>query len=85
MCSGTFFGEQVTRTVPPKEFDLSWPKGGLTQKQSNDLSTLAFIERKEDIVLPGPSSLGKTHLMTALEQNACMVFRFFIHAVCSLR
>ena len=54
------------------EFDLSWPKGGLTQKQFNELSTLAFIERKENIILLGPSGLGKTHLMTALGQKACM-------------
>lgn len=53
------------------EFDLNWPKGGLTQKQFNELSTLAFIERKENIVLLGPSGLGKTHLMTAWGQKAC--------------
>ena len=55
-----------------EEFDLSWPKGGLTEKQFNELSTLAFIERKENIVLLGPSGLGKTHLMTALGQKACL-------------
>jgi len=55
-----------------EQFDLSWPKGGLTQKQFNELSTLTFIERKENIVLLGPSGLGKTHLMTALGQKACM-------------
>jgi DNA replication protein DnaC len=55
-----------------ENFDLSWPKGGLTQKHFNEISTLAFIERKENIVLLGPSGLGKTHLMTALGQKACM-------------
>lgn len=55
-----------------EEFDLSWPKGGLTNKQFNELSSLAFIERKENVVLLGPSGLGKTHLMTALGQKACM-------------
>ena len=54
------------------EFDLSWPKGGITQKQFNELSTLSFIDRKENIILLGPSGLGKTHLMTALGQKACM-------------
>ncbi len=54
------------------DFDLSWPKGGLTQKQFNELSSLAFIERKENIILLGPSGLGKTHLMTALGQKACL-------------
>lgn len=55
-----------------EEFDLSWPKGGITQKQFNEISTLSFIERKENIILLGPSGLGKTHLMTALGQKACM-------------
>jgi DNA replication protein DnaC len=55
-----------------EEFDLDWLKGGLTRKQFNELSTLAFIQRKENIVLLGPSGLGKTHLMTALGQKACM-------------
>jgi len=54
------------------EFDLSWPKGGLTQKQFNELSTLAFVERRENIILLGPSGLGKTHLMRALGQKACL-------------
>jgi DNA replication protein DnaC len=53
-------------------FDLSWPKGGLTQKQFNEMSSLTFIERKENIILLGPSGLGKTHLMTALGQKACL-------------
>jgi len=55
-----------------EEFDLSWPKGGLTQKKFNELSTLAFLERKENIIFLGPSGLGKTHLMTALGQKACL-------------
>ncbi len=55
-----------------EEFDLSWLKGGLSGKQFNELSSLAFIDRKENIVLLGPSGLGKTHLMTALGQKACM-------------
>jgi DNA replication protein DnaC len=44
----------------------------LTAKQFGELSSLAFIERKENVILLGPSGLGKTHLMTALGQKACM-------------
>jgi DNA replication protein DnaC len=55
-----------------EDFDLSWPKGGLTAKLFGELSSLAFIERKENVILLGPSGLGKTHLMTALGQKACM-------------
>ena len=30
-------------------FDLSWLKGGLTQEKFNELSTLSFVERKENV------------------------------------
>lgn len=55
-----------------EDFQLEWPKGGLTQRKFQELSTLAFIERKENIVFMGPSGLGKTHLMLALGHKACM-------------
>jgi DNA replication protein DnaC len=54
------------------DFDLSWIKGGLTQKQFNELSSLNFIERKENIILLGPSGLGKTHLLQAWGVKACL-------------
>jgi len=53
------------------EFDLSWLKGGLTAKQFNELKTLAFIERQENVILLGSSGLGKTHLMLGFGQKAC--------------
>ncbi|MBN1997636.1 IS21-like element helper ATPase IstB [candidate division KSB1 bacterium] len=55
-----------------EEFDLAWLKGGLTQKKFAELSSLSFIERRENVILLGPSGLGKTHLMTALGQKACL-------------
>jgi DNA replication protein DnaC len=54
------------------DFDLSWPKGGLTEKKFKELGTLSFIRRKENIILLGPSGLGKTHLMLALAHKACL-------------
>ena len=54
-----------------EDFDLSWLKGGLTACQLAELSSLAFVERKENLVLMGPSGLGKTHLMLALAHKAC--------------
>jgi DNA replication protein DnaC len=54
------------------DFDITWLKGGLSQAKLKDLSSLAFIERKENIMLLGPSGLGKTHLMLALGHHACM-------------
>ena len=55
-----------------EDFDINWLKGGLTQKKFNELSTLSFIERKENIILLGPSGLGKTHLLLALGHKACL-------------
>lgn len=45
---------------------------GITRKKLNELRTLAFIERKENIVLMGPSGLGKSHLLYALAHLACV-------------
>ena len=55
-----------------EDFDLSWLKGGLTQKKFNELATLSFIQRKENVILMGPSGIGKTHLMLAYGYKACM-------------
>jgi len=55
-----------------EDFDLSWLKGGMTAGQLAEISSLAFVERKENLVLMGPSGLGKTHLMLALAHKACM-------------
>lgn len=55
-----------------EDFDLSWPKGGLSKKQFDELASMAFVERKENVVLMGPSGLGKTHLMLALAHRACL-------------
>lgn len=55
-----------------EDYDLSWLKGGLSTSQFKELSSLSFIERKENIVLLGPSGLGKTHLMLSLGHQACV-------------
>jgi DNA replication protein DnaC len=55
-----------------EDFDLSWLKGGLTRERFEELKSLAFIERKENILLLGPSGVGKTHLLLALGQKSCL-------------
>ncbi|GAB1483261.1 IS21-like element helper ATPase IstB [Treponema sp.] len=55
-----------------EDFDQTWLKGGLTQRQFGELSSLSFIARKENIIFLGPSGLGKTHLMLALAHKACL-------------
>jgi DNA replication protein DnaC len=55
-----------------EDFDLSWLKGGLTSAKLAELKSLSFVERKENVLLMGPSGLGKTHLMSALAYEACV-------------
>ncbi len=55
-----------------EDFDISWLKGGLPASKLNELKSLAFIERKENVIFLGPSGLGKTHLMLALGRHACL-------------
>lgn len=45
---------------------------GAPRKQLQELTSLAFIERQENIVLLGPSGVGKSHLAIALAYSAIM-------------
>ena len=63
-------------------FDLTWLKGGLTERKFKELSSLSFIQRKENVILMGPSGLGKTHLMLALAHKACMTGFTAYHISC---
>jgi len=64
------------------EFDLSWLKGGLPSGRFEELKSMSFIERKENIVLLGPSGVGKTHLMLGLGHRACMTGYSAYHISC---
>ena len=55
-----------------EDFELDWLNGGMTRRQLAELSSLAFVSRKENLILMGPSGLGKTHLMLALAHKACI-------------
>jgi DNA replication protein DnaC len=48
-----------------EEFDFG-SANGLKRAQIEELAGMAFVERAENVVLVGPSGVGKTHLATAL-------------------
>lgn len=53
-----------------EEYDYTF--AGAPKTQIQEFSTLAFIERAENIVLLGPSGTGKTHIAQALAYRAVM-------------
>ncbi|WP_137652073.1 AAA family ATPase [Escherichia albertii] len=52
-----------------EEYDFTFATGA-PQKQLQSLRSLSFIERNENIVLMGPSGVGKTHLAIAMGYEA---------------
>ena len=54
-----------------EQYDFSFASGA-PRSQLQELASLAFIERSENIVMLGPSGVGKTHLAIALAYRALM-------------
>ena len=73
-------GLPVIKTL--EQFDYAYASGVL-RSQIQELAVLTFIERQENVVMLGPSGVGKTHLATAIGYKAAMAgmgIRFFTAA-----
>lgn len=62
-----FAGFPMDRTF--EEYDFKFATGAPRQ-QLKELTGLAFIERKENVILLGPSGVGKSHLAVSLGRLA---------------
>lgn len=52
-----------------EDFDFNFASG-MPKKQVSELASLSFVERQENVVLLGPSGVGKTHIAVALGYKA---------------
>ena len=52
-----------------EDFDFTFA-AGVKKSQIDELAGLGFVERHENVVLVGPSGVGKTHLAIALGYRA---------------
>lgn len=64
-----FAGLPQVKTLDDYDFKFA---SGAPKKQIGELTGLSFIERQENIVLLGPSGVGKTHIAIGLGYKAIM-------------
>ncbi len=64
-----FAGFPTIKTL--EEFDYNFTVG-VNSKQINELASLEFVRKKENIILLGQSGVGKTHLAIALAYKAVL-------------
>jgi DNA replication protein DnaC len=58
---------------PLSEFDWDFNKGAIDRVQIEELATGAFIQRQDNLVLVGQSGVGKSFLIQAIAEAACVL------------
>ena len=56
-------GFPAVKTLDQYDFEFA---AGAPRQQIMQLASLAFVERSENVILLGPSGVGKTHVSTAV-------------------
>jgi DNA replication protein DnaC len=57
---------------PLSEFDWDFNKQAIDRAQIEELTTGAFIQRQDNLVLVGQSGVGKSFLIQAIAESACV-------------
>jgi DNA replication protein DnaC len=58
---------------PLGEFDWEFNKSAIDRVQIEDLATGAFIQRQDNLVMVGQSGVGKSYLIQAIAEAACVL------------
>ena len=61
-----------------EQFDYDFAKG-VKRSQIEELAGLGFVERNENVVLIGPSGVGKTHLAMAWATGGASRYQDALH------
>ena len=72
-------GIKVHKTLEAFDWDFQ-PK--LDRRSIEELASLRFIERAEDVVLTGKTGTGKSHILKALALRACRAERRVLYIRC---
>ncbi len=58
---------------PLGEFDWDFNKSAIDRVQIEELATGAFVQRQDNLVLVGQSGVGKSYLVQAIAESACVL------------
>lgn len=66
-------GARFAERKPLSEFDWEFNRSAINRTQIEELATGGFIERQENLVMVGQSGVGKSFLIQAIGETACVL------------